>query len=158
MSFRMPDVAVVAERDERAVGPVLHVVDVREVERQFADGEARHEHLHRRRVLRRARAVRRRPAPSGGRFCFSVGVLGIEVGADLLRLVVRQRAVEEQHLGDVAAGRAADFLLAGAVGVVPRADGDLGQRQRRGASTAARRWRCRPRDSRIACLSPRTSS
>ena len=47
-----PDFAVVAEGDERAIRAILHVVDIREIERQLANGEARHEHLHGRRILR----------------------------------------------------------------------------------------------------------
>ena len=57
------------------------------------------------------------PAPSGGRFFFKLACLASRYSRTFFALVVGERTVEEQHLGDVAAGEAADLLLAGAVGV-----------------------------------------
>ena len=67
------DVAVVGERHQRAILAVENVVDVRQLHRQFAHGESRHEHLHRRRrastsLTRRIPGVvrRRRHGAQGG--------------------------------------------------------------------------------------------
>jgi hypothetical protein len=40
------ELAVIRHRDERAVRPVFDVVDVRQLDRQFANGEAGKKHLH----------------------------------------------------------------------------------------------------------------
>ena len=127
-----PDVAVVAQRDERAVGPVLDVVDVRSGRAAAADGEARHEHLHRRRVGHgdeRSRRRRRRPAAgsASGRRAWRRGTRGPSSP--------RRRSATRSKTSTSAMSHArepADLLRAGAVGVVAGPDRDLGEAQRGG--------------------------
>ena len=126
------DVAAIAERDERAVWAEADVVDVGKRYRNLADGEARHEHLDRRRVgdefERRALCLGtiQGRGESRGERC----VLGFEGRTDTRCLVDSECPVEEEDLCDVPFQAAANLLAPGAIGVVAGAEGELVEGQR----------------------------
>ena len=113
-----PDFSVVSAGNECAVGTVAEAVDVREFDGQRAHGESRHEHLHGRRIFHRHE--RRR---AGDRL--QPAVFRDEVTLDLRAVGVAQRAVEDEHLRDVAIERTRRRDGVRAVRVKPRADHEL---------------------------------
>ena len=103
------DISAIGQGDELAVAAVLDVVDIRQVDRQLSRREARHEHLHGRRV----RDGDQRLADAG-----PVGPVaadrslaaesGREIALDLPALGLVEHAVVDQDLEDVAVEEAAD--------------------------------------------------